>query len=149
MENTFQSGRAQHAYLAVEKAVSDASKTKEFVAGAKKLPMMIKVNGLLPALLFADTKSQFHQLPQQVMAWLTDKDGGSPVKQYFVNVGGDASTQTGFDRYIAELTGFDSYKYRQVTVEAQRYLAWVRRFADALKDAGDGNQDTQNSKNNN
>ena len=124
MESTFQSGRAQHAYLAVKKATSDASKTKEFVASAKKLPMMIKVNGLLPALLFADTKSQFHQLPQQVMAWLTDKDGGSPVKQYFVNT----------DKDIATLAGFDSYKYRQVTVEAQRYLAWVRRFADAMKD---------------
>jgi CRISPR type III-B/RAMP module-associated protein Cmr5 len=122
-----QSGRVLKAFEAVQEAAQDANvKNKEFKNSAKKLPMLIKTNGLLPALLFAETKSQFGPLAEKTMDWLGAK--GSPVRQYFVNAKGKLKPDM--------LAKMDSQAYRMITLEAQRYLGWVRRFADGL--------DTQN-----
>lgn len=119
-----QSGRAQHAYKAVQIAAKDTNvDNKAFKSSAKKLPMLIKTNGLLPALLFAESKSQFGPLTGQTMEWL--KEEGSPVRQYFVNTEGKLSP--------AMLASRDSQSYRMITLEVQRYLGWVRRFADGLE----------------
>jgi CRISPR type III-B/RAMP module-associated protein Cmr5 len=123
-----QSGRALHAFQVVQKAAQDTNvNNKEFRNSAKKLPMLIKTNGLLPALLFAEVKSQFGPLAEQIMQWLQTE--GSPVREYFVNKG-NGKLQPSI------LADMDSQAYRMITLEAQRYLGWVRRFADGL--------DTQN-----
>lgn len=122
-----QSGRALHAFNAVQKAAQNTKvDNKAFKASAKKLPMLIKTNGLLPALLFAEAKSQFDPLAEQTMEWLNTE--GCPVRQYFVNTKDKLNPGILADR--------DSQAYRMITLEVQRYLGWVRRFADGL--------DTQN-----
>ena len=115
-----ESGRAKHAYDSVKDGYAAASTQKEFVASCKKLPMLIKLNGLVPALLFAKEKDQFGKLSTYVMAWL--RDPGSPVAKLV-----EGKTE------IGQLTELDSRDYRQVTAEAQRYLGWVKRFAAAVK----------------
>jgi CRISPR-associated protein Cmr5 len=122
-----QSGRALHAFKVVQEVAKDTNvDNKEFRNSAKKLPMLIKTNGLLPALLFAEVKSQFGPLTEQTMEWLNEE--GSPVCQYFVNTDGKLSPDM--------LASMNSQAYRMITLEVQRYLGWVRRFADGL--------DTQN-----
>jgi CRISPR-associated protein Cmr5 len=119
-----QSGRALNAFEVVQKVDQNANiNNKEFKNSAKKLPMLIKTNGLLPALLFAEAKSQFGPLSEQTMQWLQAE--GSPVRQYFVNATG--KLQPGM------LAGMESQAYRMVTLEVQRYLGWIRRFADGLE----------------
>lgn len=130
--NQVQSGRAAHAFAQVsrgyERAGADA---KEYAASCKKLPMLIKINGLVPALLFAREKKQFgskeYSLEEAVMSWL--RDAGSPVSQLL---------QGKSD--IGDLTGLTSRQYRLVTAEVQRYLSWVKRFAAARRaeDKSDG-----------
>ena len=115
-----ESGRAQHAYESVKEGYASAKKQKEFVASCKKLPMLIKLNGLVPALLFAKEKDQFGNLSKFVMDWI--RSAGSPVAMLLQNRG-----------EIGMLTELDSREYRQVTAEAQRYLGWVKRFAAAEK----------------
>jgi CRISPR type III-B/RAMP module-associated protein Cmr5 len=123
--NIFQAGRAKHAYATATEGVSvDATATKEFVSSAQKLGMLVKINGLVPALLFAQTKKQFGSLSSRVMLWLADS--GSPVSKLL-----DGRTEIGY------LTEVDSTSYRLLTSEAQRYLAWVKRFAVALAPQND------------
>lgn len=115
-----ESGRAQHAFQHVTKGYTASEKPKEFAASCKKLPMLIKLNGLVPALLFAREKSQFGHLDAYVMSWL--KSDGSPVAVLLRNA-----------NEIGDLTSLDSRHYRQVAGETQRYLTWVKRFAAALR----------------
>ena len=121
-----ESGRAAHAYNAV---LEGMPKTEKYAENAKKLPMLIKVNGLVPALLFAQEKKQYGSLSASVLSWLVSP--GCPVSQLVNNRAA-----------VGDLTGLDSRQYRQVTAEAQRYLNWVKRFAAAQRAAskrdGDG-----------
>ena len=117
--NRFGSGRARHAYEAVKAGLQDAEKQKEFASSAKKIGMLVKINGLVPALLFAREKQQFGSIHEDVLSWLTA--AGSPVQQFMQHHAG-----------IEGLTSLNSSQYRLVTAETQRYLAWVKRFASAL-----------------
>ena len=120
MKDKVQNGRPAAAFRAVEAAKANAKiSNKKYKNSAKKLPMMIKVNGLLPALLFAGTKDQFHGLDQEVVKWLGSAD--SPVRQFFRD-----------NKELNQLAELTSGQYRLATEETQRYLGWVRRFADAI-----------------
>ena len=129
-----QSGRAAHAFERITEGYRrSGTDAKEYASSCKKLPMLIKVNGLVPALLFAREKPQFgskgYSIEEAVMSWL--RDSGSPVSQLLQG-----------KSEIGDLTDLTSRQYRLVTAEAQRYLAWAKRFAAARraedKAAGDG-----------
>ena len=121
--NAVESGRAAHAYEAVKRGMPEEEKYAE---SAKKLPMLIKVNGLVPALLFAKEKKQFGKdeasLEHSVLSWLNED--GCPVSQI-------VKPKVGKD--IGKLTELESRQYRQVTAEVQRYLNWVKRFSAAQR----------------
>ena len=130
MKTQIESGRARHAFDTAEQGLKDGG--KEFLSSTKKLGMLVKVNGLIPALLFSKEKKQFGGLGERVMNWLAAE--GSPVSQLMKQ-----HTQ------IADLTEMDSSSYRLLIAETQRYLAWVKRFAAALAPETNETKLTQNS----
>lgn len=119
-------GRAAFAYSCAEegKTISHRQEYKSYV---KKLPMLIKANGLGPALAFVSSrkkKGEFEKgyayklIIDHITGWL-QKD----TKQ-LVNI-----DNTDIVNAVIKLK---SPEYRAVTVEVLAYLTWLRRFADSL-----------------
>lgn len=110
--NTLEQGRAQHAF---EKAKGAKDKEK-FASYAKKLPMMIKTNGLGASMAFAKAKNEkaWKELFEAIEDWLKKK-------KYVENV------------FLEELVKTDSAHYRILTNEVIAYLSWLRRFAEGFK----------------
>lgn len=110
--NTLEQGRAQHAF---EKAKSASDKEK-FASYAKKLPMMIKTNGLGASMAFAKAKNEkaWKQLFHAIEGWLQKKD--------YIK-----------DDLLEEIVKTDSAHYRILTSEVIAYLSWLRRFAEGFK----------------
>lgn len=110
--NTLEQGRAQHAF---EKAKKAKDKEK-FASYAKKLPMMIKTNGLGASMAFAKAKSEkaWEELFDAIEEWLQNKD--------YVK-----------GTLLEEIVKTDSAHYRIITNEVLAYLSWLRRFAEGFK----------------
>ena len=110
--NTLEQGRAKHAF---EKAKRAGDKEK-FASYAKKLPMMIKTNGLGASMAFAKAKNEkaWKELFQAIEEWLKEK---SYVQEAL----------------LEELVKTDSAQYRILTSEVIAYLSWLRRFAEGFK----------------
>lgn len=115
-------GRAAHAFDSVnaaKRALKD--KAVEYKAYSKKLPMLIKVNGLGAALAFMIAKGHksdaWKILYQNIEDWLLE----------------DHKQLISFeeDRLLKELWKSDSTTYRTVTYEVLAYLSWVKRFVDS------------------
>jgi CRISPR-associated protein Cmr5 len=110
-------------------------KAKEYKAYAKKLPMMIKSNGLGASLSFALSKSKNKE--GQLTPWGTlYADLNSWLRQpHKVWLLGDNSPN---DLSQAAIN-LPSQQYRALTVEALAFLNWLRRFAEGLIE-GDADQ---------
>lgn len=110
--NTLEQGRAQHAF---EKA-KDAGDKEKFASYAKKLPMMIKTNGLGASLAFAKAKKEnaWQDLFKAIEEWLQEKN-------YLRG------------ELLEEIVKTDSSFYRILTNEVIAYLTWLRRFAEGFK----------------
>lgn len=118
-------GRAAYAYGAAE-AGAKSDKKKEYKSYVKKMPMLIKVNGLGAAIAFAfakgskngsaQTNDPWGLLYSQLEEWLRQK-----------NV-----LKTEQNALAKALTSSDSATYRAATVEVLALLNWMKRFADAL-----------------
>ncbi len=117
-------GRAAQAYqYAVEG--SKLSKNKEFKSYVKKMPMLIKANGLGAAVAFAFAKGSKNGIAQtnepwgliysQLEDWL-EKKGVKVQKNQLARL----------------LTETSSASYRSITIEVLALLNWMKRFADAL-----------------
>jgi CRISPR-associated protein Cmr5 len=115
-------GRADFAYQCAEIG-SESSKPKEYKSYIKKVPMMIKTNGLGATLAFAMSKSKdgntWELVYSQILEWLQ-----RPDNQYLIN------NQTGeLSELIIKL---ESGQYRAVTNEVLALFNWLRRFAEGL-----------------
>lgn len=115
-------GRADFAYQCAEIGFK-SSKPKEYKSYVKKVPMMIKTNGLGATLAFAMSKSKdgntWKLVYDQISEWLQN-----PNNQYLIN------SQTGeLSEIIIKL---ESGKYRAVTNEVLALFNWLRRFAEGL-----------------
>ncbi len=119
-------GRAAYAYkCAQEGAVS--GKGKEYKSYVKKMPMLIKTNGLGAAVAFAFAKGAKNGLAQknepwgllycQLDRWIREKGTLGQLPE---------------NRLAEKLTGISSAEYRAATVEILALLNWIKRFADAL-----------------
>ncbi len=117
-------GRAAQAYqYAVEG--SKLSKNKEYKSYVKKMPMLIKTNGLGAAVAFAFAKGSKNGIAQtnepwgliynQLEKWLTSK--GEKIQN---------------NQLAQYLTKTSSASYRSMTIEVLALLNWMKRFADAL-----------------
>ena len=127
MENTInklESGRAAFAYQCAE----EGRDHKEYKSYVKKLPMLIKTNGLGAALSFyfangsnggkIDTSKAYGLIYRQIENWLR-KD-----EKKLINFQQD--------KLAEEIIKTDSTQYKAVTIEVMAFLSWLRRFADAL-----------------
>ena len=135
-------GRAKFAYDAV-KTVNEVEGLKEkeakrfkgsYKSAAKKLPVLIKTNGLGQTLAFVKSKrakkgkpkNGYDKLYEQIGKWFNTKDAkGFPESSDFV-------------KQVIEL---ESSNYRQVTIETLALLNWMRRFVEGvMKDVADAEQ---------
>ena len=118
-------GRAAYAYLAAEEGAK-LDKKKEYKSYVKKMPMLIKVNGLGAAIAFAFAKGSKNGSAQkndpwgllytQLEDWLRQK-GALKMEQ---------------NPLAKVLTSSESATYRAATIEVLALLNWMKRFADAL-----------------
>lgn len=129
-------GRAAFAFTAAQEGASISSK-KEYKAYVKKLPMLIKTNGLGGAMAFVYSKGYKGNRPknedawakiyQQIEEWLKKDD------KQLINFS---------EHQLAErLTKISSSEYRAVTVEILALLNWMRRFAEGLIEGEATNND--------
>ncbi|NJO01067.1 MAG: type III-B CRISPR module-associated protein Cmr5 [Bacteroidia bacterium] len=120
-------GRAAFAYQCAEDGAK-LDKKKEYKSYVKKMPMLIKTNGLGAALAFAFSKGAKAGRPTTNQPW------GLIYTQIEAWLNKDQKELISFDNYqlAKALTETDSYTYRAVTVEVMALLSWLRRFADAL-----------------
>ena len=120
-------GRAAFAYPCAE-AGKGLTKSKEYKSYVKKMPMLIKTNGLGAAVAFAFAKGSKGGQP----------DKGSPWGLLYLQIEEwlkeDQKKLIGFDpsRLAYQLTQENSGTYRAVTIEVIALLSWVKRFAEAL-----------------
>lgn len=118
-------GRAAFAYTCAE-AGEKLDKKKEYKSYVKKMPMLIKANGLGAAVAFAFAKGSKNGSAQkndpwgllymQLEDWLRQK-GTLPIGQ---------------NPLAKALTSSESGIYRAATIEVLALLNWMKRFADAL-----------------
>lgn len=121
-------GRAAYAF----KCAQQGSKIKESVAYksyVKKLPMLIKTNGLGAAYAFVLSKKDeseqkkgyaYKLIYDQTQEWLA-----SDNKKFLLR--GNENQDL-----VKTLTELKSHEYRAVTVEVLALLNWLRRFAEGL-----------------
>ena len=126
-------GRAKHAYDAVNGineieglSEKEAKKLKEsYKSAAKKLPVLIKTNGLGQTLAFVKSKrakrnkpkNGYDKLYKQIGDWLRSEAANELVPS---------------GELVKEVIQLESHVYRQVTVETLALLNWMRRFVEGL-----------------
>lgn len=118
--------RAEFAYDKVIEAVNhlSASAKKEYKSYCKKIPMLIKTNGLASTFAFVfskgneggriQTKKAYGQIYSQTQEWL--------VQNGMIENG----------RLMKEFISKDSSEYRALTIEVLALFNWLRRFAEGM-----------------
>ncbi len=124
--NKLESGRAQYAYKCAQKGAKQNS--SEYKSYVKKLPMLIKTNGLASALSFyfansasegkVNTNKTYGLIYRQIEDWLKNNNKSLIKLEQ--------------DKLVEVLLKMDSNTYRAVTTEVMAFLTWLRRFADAF-----------------
>jgi CRISPR-associated protein Cmr5 len=115
-------GRADFAYQCAKKG-SEISKPKEYKSYVKKIPMMIKTNGLGATLAFAMSKKKGGNAWELIYTQLSDWLQTEGNKYLLDNKTGELS------QIVIQL---DSGQYRAVTNEVLAFFNWLRRFAEGL-----------------
>ena len=124
---TLEQGRAKFAYdCAVE-----GSKKKEYSRYVKKIPMLIKTNGLGATFAFMLSKNGTYKfIGEQILEWLKEDK-----KNIFPRIKEIKS----FKDLNKEIILLNSQDYRIVTIEVLAFLNWLRRFAEGLIEEEDTN----------
>ncbi len=113
-------GRAAFAYDRVKEIAQNSNEKlkKKYKSAAKKLPPLIKTNGLGQALAFINKRDDGNtELYNMIGEWLAYKqliklDENSELVEVVIRK--------------------SSNKYRRITIETLALLNWVRRFVDGL-----------------
>lgn len=128
---TLEQGRAKFAYECAEKGAK-IDKKKEYKSYCKKIPMMIKTNGLGATFAFMLSKGgTYNLLYEQTHEWLKQDD--KLVIFSLEKYKGKELVDIIIDQ--------NSAKYRYLTVEVLALFNWLRRFAEGLiegEDTGGG-----------
>jgi len=120
-------GRAKFAYDCAEQAAKSPGYCKEYKSYVRKIPMMIKTNGLGSALAFVKAKTKakskvaaaYRVIYEHTTDWLKQ----APIQLLDFSNNHDL---------VAEIIKLDSTQYRAVTVEVLAFFTWLRRFAEGL-----------------
>lgn len=119
-------GRAEFAYKCA-KAAKDKSLGKEYKSYVKKLPMLIKTNGLGSAFAFMFSKKDknegkyWNEIGKNIFDWL--KQEGKVI---------DLTSINDFNALVFKAVQLNSTEYRKLTAEVIAFLTWLRRYADGL-----------------
>lgn len=120
-------GRAKMAYDCVKYVIDNQTEAvkKKYKSGAKKLPVLIKTNGLGQSLAFIKNRDDgWKIIYRQITEWLQERQ----------------LVKTGDIDLVKEVIQMESNAYRQLTVECISFLNWLRRFVDGLmEDVGEEN----------
>ncbi len=116
---TLEQGRAEYAYECAQNGMDrNQNKPDEYKSYAKKIPMLIKTNGLGATLAFMQSKGgTYNLLLNQTKEWL--------VKAPLFGVEEN-------DDLIQKIISMDSAEYRAVTIEVLALYSWIRRFAEGF-----------------
>ncbi len=121
-------GRAKFAYDSVNEVAQDtnADLKKKYKSGAKKLPVLIKTNGLGQTLAFINRRDEGNiKLYDMISDWLNRKQ--------LIELGENGDL-------VDAVIDKPSNEYRRITTETLALLNWVRRFVDGLmKDVEEDN----------
>ena len=135
MNNTaitgIEQGRAKFAYECAEKAKQLGDKYKSHV---KKVPMMIKTNGLGATFAFIFSKKDkeggaYQRIGENITDWLNEDE---KYKQY-----GIEGKLNNFQHLVEQVVKLKSPVYRALTIEILAFFNWLRRFAEGLIEGED------------
>ena len=117
--NKLENGRAAFAYQCAEKGKKlGEKKSKEYKSYVKKIPMLIKTNGLGATVAFMKSKGgTYDTIYNQLAEWFRKEE--NPIKFEVKDLAKD----------VCEM---DSQQYRAITKETLAFFNWLRRFAEGL-----------------
>lgn len=122
---TLEQKRAARAWECIAQVKHNHTGQKEYQTRAKKLPAMLKTNGLGQTLAFLKSKGGVEEtLYGHLSHWLTD-ERESPLRW----TNGDNQALTG--ELMVRVQQTTSLIYRQATEEALAFAGWLKRFAAA------------------
>lgn len=126
-----ENGRAAFAFDSVEKDMAKLSDNKEeYRSYIKRMPMMIKVNGLGQTLAFYYSKGGTHRIIYNNLAkW---------INEYYADELG-LSKEDKKKEFVDMIVHMDSDRYRMATAEILNVLNWMRRFVDGMIKNGEMN----------
>ncbi len=143
---TLEQGRAAFAYRCAEDGSSlnfNNKVDKAYKSYAKKIPMLIKTNGLGATFAFIKSKAKtdtskkayaYHIIYQQVTKWLFDCENDREFKML------NLVSET--DDLIKKIINLESPEYRVITIEVLAFFGWLKRFAEGLiQGDDDGTED--------
>lgn len=128
IQKTIERQRARFAYDCAEKAKT-ISKSKEYKAYVKKIPMLIKTNGLAATFAFVKAKSEddkdkpgyaYRLIYDQTTEWLKQEPRGI-ISDRLKNA-----------ELVKVLVDLNSDEYRAITNEVLAFFVWLKRFAEGL-----------------
>ena len=115
-------GRADFAFKSATTGYN--SHQKEYAPAVKKLPMMIKTNGLGATIAFMFSKGKtLGTILKNLDEWVNDKEN-LKTQDILKNTEGGTLVQ--------KVLNLNSSEYRILTIEVIAYLNWLRRFAEGI-----------------
>jgi CRISPR-associated protein Cmr5 len=115
-------GRAKHAFDAASEAAKRDDKD-DYKSYTKKVPMLIKTNGLGATVAFMQSKGKAYKtILENLESWLKEDVKFSAL---YGKIGGSL---------IDKIISCETNEYRALTTESLAYLGWLKRFADGLID---------------
>jgi len=130
--NKLENGRAAFAYKCAEEG-KKLNKAKEYKSYVKKIPMLIKTNGLGATLAFVFSKAKkdsnrgdeaYKKIYQQLTQWFAKEE--NPYSEWF-------KKEEYKNKEVAEIVCLmKSAEYKAITKETLAFFMWLRRFADGL-----------------
>lgn len=120
---TLEQGRASKAFECAKKG-AELGKPEEYKSYVKKIPMLIKTNGLgaTMAFIFAKSKGKtdnaYGLIYKQTEDWI--------VKERKL------LTLDGNKKFVEKICELNSSEYRHITNEVISFFTWLRRFAEGL-----------------
>lgn len=114
-------GRAAFAYKKAKEGLGKAKDKDLYVSYVKKIPMLIKTNGLGQTLAFMNAKGkEYSEIYKQIDEWLCQEQNAHLLA--------DAKGNDLIEKVIS----MDSSVYRQITTEVLALFSWLRRFAEGI-----------------
>lgn len=105
---------------------------KEYKSYVKKIPMLIKTNGLGATFAFMLSKRDTYKfIGEQILEWLkNDEKGILP----------NAESIKSFEDLNKKVASLNSPEYRALTIEVLVFFNWLRRFAEGLIEGDEQNE---------